>query len=60
MPIMVQTEAISYNTAIKEEITVAARGIHIGILGGPSVMGAEHLKTWLREATRDRDPIRIS
>ena len=39
----------------EEDIVAAVRSLHAGITGGPLRMQSEHLKMWLREATREKN-----
>ena len=56
IPILVQPVSIAEGPLEGEEITAEVRKIRTGRAGGPSGMKAEHHKTWLREATREKDP----
>ena len=56
--LMVKSELINNDPPSGEEIMASVRGIHTVRSGGPSVMCAEHLNTWIREATQEKEPIR--
>ena len=56
IPILVQTVIISDGPPEGEEISVAVWKLQVGYSGGPWSMKSENLKTWLQEATREKDP----
>ena len=53
---IVQPEEIADGPLEGEDITVAVWLILTRRVGGQLAMRAEHLKSWLIEATRDKDP----
>ena len=55
LPIMMQLVSIADGTPKGEEIMVSVQKLRTGRAGEPSGMKAEHLNTWLREATREKD-----
>ena len=55
LPILVQPVSISDRPLEGEEIAAAVRKLRSGRAGGPLVMKARHLKSWLREVTREKD-----
>ena len=52
LQILVQTVSIADRPPEGEEIAEVVRKLRTGRAGGPLGMKSEHLKTWLREATR--------
>ena len=56
LPILVQPVIIADGPPEVGEIVAAVRKLRSGRVGGPSGMKAERLKSWLREATREKEP----
>ena len=54
--ILVQPVSIKEGTPVVWKIAASIRKLHSGRAGGPSGMKLDHLKTWLRAATREKDP----
>ena len=54
--IIVQPVSIKYGPPEVGKIAAAVRKLQPDRAGGPSGMKAEHLKAWLRAATREKDP----
>ena len=56
LPIVVQPVIIADGYVEVGDIAVAVRKLRSGRAGGLSGMKAEHLKSWLQDATREKDP----
>ena len=56
IPILVQPVSIKEATPEVGEISAEVRKFRPGRAGGPLGMKAEHLKVWLRAATREKEP----
>ena len=56
IPILLQMLSIVDGTPEGGEIAASVHKLRAGRAGGPSGMNVEHLKTWLREETREKDP----
>ena len=57
--LLVHLAAIKNDIPNKYNIAVEVQGIQTGKEGGLLGIQAENLKIWLREATREKNPIRI-
>ena len=53
---MVQPVGIAHRPPEEEDIAAAVRKLRVGRPEVPSGMKAEQLNTWLREASREKDP----
>ena len=57
LPILVTPSAVDNRLPGEEEVAQAVRSLKRGRAGGPSGMKVEGLKGWLREASRETDPV---
>ena len=58
VPIMVTPSEVEDGFPEESDITQVLRGLKGGRAGGPSGMQAEYVKGWLREASREKNPVR--
>ena len=56
IPILLQPVSIADGPLEGEDILFSVHKLRTGWAVGPSIIKAKQLKTWLREATREKDP----
>ena len=58
VPILVTTETVEDGILEEAVVAQAVQGLKRGSAGGPSGMRTEDLKVWLREASRETNPVK--